>query len=203
MQKLILCIMALLCLMLSRLSAQNQNPEAKLLDMLSTLDMTEIRASTGIFIDRVPSYVPLRHFKGSVVTDSTHVSPLAYNLAYDMLSLTHLGGSAMYPPDSIDAKVAKFVKAPVVHLGLMAYQYDRFKTDALTSGLVTYDGERFQDGADDADSPYVVDTVFMGINHKASYASLTVPYYIAQDFVSTNLGDIAAIDIDYGNGGNL
>jgi hypothetical protein len=59
----------------------------------------------------------------------------------------------MLPTDSIDATLDKYAKAPIVHLGMMAYRYDRFKTDALTSGLVSYDGERFQDGPDDADSP--------------------------------------------------
>jgi hypothetical protein len=67
MQKLILCVLALLCLTLSRLSAQSSDLETQIASALSQLDTKPIQQSTGIWLDRVPQYIPIKRYKGTSI----------------------------------------------------------------------------------------------------------------------------------------
>jgi hypothetical protein len=200
MRKLTLFLLAWLCLAMSRISAQSSSLESSILDMVSPLDMTPVTQSTGIFIDRVPQYVAIRRYGGLAVTDSTHVDVGTFKLAYAMIDHSHLGSSSMYSEDSITAYLDRYKTAPVVHLGLMAYQYDGFRRDAIATNLLTYDGQKLHNVPNAPTSPFVRDTMMMTTLYNPTYQSLDVPYTLPSDFLSTNFSSIQQLSFDFGDG---
>jgi hypothetical protein len=201
MQKKIFLVVALLCHLLSNGFAQNQYPDAEtqLSDMLSLLDMGTITNNTGILADRMPRYADMGLLRGKYLSDSTRLSLEPYELLYGQLRQAYIIPTVLPAADSL-VRLIKGVKlSPVVHLSLSAFKYQRLKPYALSNGLITYDGQRFQDVVDPRESPYMMDTLVISTANKPSYDTTTVPFILKDNFTFTNL-NISTIQVDFGNG---
>lgn len=72
MKQLTIFYFVLLCLWLSpeRFYAQSQSVDERFIEAMSALDMTPVISGTGIFLDKVPTIVPLHIFNGKVLSDT-------------------------------------------------------------------------------------------------------------------------------------
>lgn len=197
-------VLALLChfVSLQLAHAQSTTPEDRFEEAMSALDMIPIQNSTGIFYDRVPSYLPLYVFDGTSINDSIRGTGASTLMAYNMLSRAYLAdtNSPLLGTDSILHLHQHYEKGDTVMLSAILYQYDRLSETAIDDGLIYYDGQKFQHSEGASASPYLRDTVALLGGLKSSIEAQTVKFMLPADLWTTNLTDVASIAVDFGAG---
>ena len=69
--------------------------EEQLLNAFTELDSTEV--TTGILYERVPVYLPLKHFDGTEYGDSIAMDRQSFLLAYGMIYHSHYNNAELMP----------------------------------------------------------------------------------------------------------
>ena len=112
-------ILVLLCLSISRLNAQSQTADERFIEAMSALDMTPVTAGTGLFLDRVPSVIPLHLFHGAAISDTLRGSRGLLLIAHASMYGADLGVSPLDAPDTYVAKLDHYTESDTVMLGAM------------------------------------------------------------------------------------
>jgi len=112
--------LALLCLWLSatvRSQAQSQSVDERFVEAMSALDMAPVLSSTGLFIDRVPSLIPLQLFDGAALNDSIRGNRAILLIAHGSIYGADLGTSPLIEPNSLISMLDAYEESDTVRLG--------------------------------------------------------------------------------------
>jgi hypothetical protein len=202
MQKKILYVLALLCLYSSQMLAQMTpiDIESKLKEVFAPLDVSPIRSSTNIFMDRLPQYLPLSNHRGKYIHDSIRLTSASYLFGYGMVQQAYLSNCPIIHIDSFQKKMDYYKKSNFCPISITAFKYDRIKSNAFTSNMLIVTNNQVDEGPNYQNNPFTLDTVIMASTFRQNFDSLVVPYYLDPSLLFTNLGAISNIQIDFKQG---
>ncbi|MBK7231680.1 MAG: hypothetical protein IPH93_05335 [Saprospiraceae bacterium] len=137
----------------SKLIAQSEQLEDKVLSALSTLDQTQ--CPSGILYERVPEYYPLEYWRGNYLSDSTSFLISRFCMLHGMLQIMDINQNLTLPKmNDIVLDAQKLKSSDTVRLGILLQQYDRISSDAITNNLIYFENGNFYDVPKRIESPY-------------------------------------------------
>ncbi len=196
-------LILLIALMVFAHSGMTQSPdstlEQRILTAMSQLSYDSL--VTGIHIDRVPQYLPVKAFDGTWPSDSVEVSWQALSLLYSMLAWCQVDSFPLPLMDStLSAEWHKWDDHDTLLIGGLWMRYDRFKPWAIDSNLVTWDSSYFHT-VPSAASPFEQDVVFaLSMADDVRYGLTQVLHFDPDWFFTNQPGGWNTLEMDAGDG---
>ncbi|MCC6815510.1 MAG: T9SS type A sorting domain-containing protein [Saprospiraceae bacterium] len=198
MKKLLTCLLVGLCFYCTSIYSQSEQLEDKVLTALSTLNQAQ--CPSGRLYERVPEYYPLAYWRGNYLSDSTAFLISRFSAIHGMLHKMEVSQNSSLPTMNqviLDAQEMKY--SDTLRLGILLNHYDRFRADAITSNLITYQNDHFYDVAGRTESPYQSDTVFAFSTFHHLKHQLTQKFLLPTKYLNSSI-PYSSFEIDFDDG---
>ncbi len=159
-------------------------------DMIKNLDKSQI--PTGILYESVFPWAELESYDGTSTTDTS--SFFHFMQGYTELYNSKFNTNNLIHPNDFETAVNNFHPDKKFHhpFGIIDFEFNTIKPDAVSNGLLTVSGGKLYDVAGRTQSPYIKNTVRLGSilladNSTALYSGTHYLYFVPE-FVKTNTG---------------
>ncbi len=175
--------------------------EAMIERAMSELDFSPVQS--GIMIDKVPRYVDYAYlkYKAGIPPDSIFFPGSIFPLLYGMIDRSHVDSSPLTDIEDWWDVFEHLEANDTLKLGLIWYEYERIREDALTQDLLSFSVDRFYDVPQRPEHPYVTDTLFASalMRFKVSTTQHLI-HYDTTLFFSNMVGTAPTLELNLEDG---
>jgi hypothetical protein len=154
------------------------------------------RVSTGLLYDYGVHLIDPVYYNGTLLSDSNYVDIDIWNCLYWTMYSTKVNNNiSLQTPDQISAKIDSegTTSLAVIHL-----KYNKFKDNAITSGLLTVSNDKLYDVS--GKNPYEEKMVFAIAPKNAYFASNTATFKFNSNLNINNTGKtVKSLQINFNN----
>ena len=176
-----------------------QTPQQQFEYITQNLNLSEV--NTGFLVDKALPMVPIEKFNGQQLSNDNRGSTFKFCKLYAMLSSMGISSNFNLPHPSSYTSLVENPQNSQILMGVLMYEYNQFREDALTQNLLTTNGVQFFDVPGRPQSPYLEKEVFLASPMKQRVAGLIQEFKLPSALVYTNsTKTIASIEMDFDDG---
>lgn len=176
--------------------------EQQLDTLFSALDYSQV--SSGLLMDRSLKTLPVEWYEPGVpLSDSNCAYPWEFNAAYGTLQRAAIDQAHALPDQaiSLDPIRSQVSDSDTIPIGLIFYEYQQFRPDALSSNLIYLDQGQVKDVAGRPQHPYETHQLLLAAPAIWISERLSPRFRLDSRLFFSNIGaSINSIEIDFGDG---
>ncbi|MCO5185071.1 MAG: hypothetical protein M9965_14175 [Anaerolineae bacterium] len=132
------------------------------------------------------------------------LSPSNWYQAYLEMQRSVLDGSALAAPADVREAARTAARQDAIPLGVLHFEYQAVRPDAVENGLIIVDGDRLRDAPDRTESPYETHRLFaVAPLWEQVYAGMETTFALDDAFFFGNQPTPDALRIDLGDGSGV
>lgn len=201
-QKTVLLLLSLFCILLT-LNAQNVEENQEVRSYLDGVfqNLNKSKVPNGLLRDYAFELVNLDRFTGDQLENNNYVDRQIYELLLRTIRSSAVGTKPFDNVENILTKQYSLGNKNTVSISGMAYQYSAIREDALTSGLIKYEGEKVYDNTKNGiwQNPYETKYVIGFCAQDSIFPGTSLTFKLDRNCWLSNLS-INKIELDPGNG---
>lgn len=178
---------------------QFKNLDKEIKDAFTSLDKN--RVITGFLSDYSLELVSLKDYSGHL-TDSNYVSFETLKMISETMQSASVTGMTVKQISSCIPSLSATFRNHYMPISIAAYKYNSFREDALTAGLINYDGVNVSDKYINGMwvDPYEYNTLFGFSPYMNVVSDGHLTFSFKNDWISTNIDDSISFEFDAGDG---
>lgn len=167
--------------------------------MTQSVDMQS--ATTGLMLDQAMPFEVIANYDGQALTADNMATTFNFCKMYAMLSSMSINTNQSLPHPSAYTSAIEAVPKSEIHLGVLHYNYNQFRDDALTLNLLSTDGAQFFDVPNRPFDPIISNEVFLAAPSRQRSNSLATTFKLPSNLYFTNSNKVvSSVLVDFGNG---
>lgn len=178
-----------------------QTPQQQFDFIAQNLNLSEV--TTGFLSDKGVPLLILDEFNGQPqgISDQNTSSPLKFSKLYAMLSSMKISQNYSLAHPDVYKNVILNSPANQIPFGIIHYDYNEAREDAISQNLLTSNGGQLFDVQSRPYSPYLQKEVFLSTPLHSKSIQLVNEFILPSNLIFSNVGKtISSIKVDFGNG---
>lgn len=174
-------------------------PQQQFATMVQNVNMQS--ATTGLMLDQAMPLEVIENYDGQALTADNMATTFNFCKMYAMLSSMALNNNQSLPHPSVYTAAIEAVPKNEIHLGVLHYNYNQFREDALQLNLLSTDGQQFFDVPNRPFDPIISNETFMVAPNCQRVSSFSHTFKMPSALYFTNSNKtISSVSVDFGDG---
>ncbi|MCJ8290814.1 MAG: T9SS type A sorting domain-containing protein [Crocinitomicaceae bacterium] len=176
-----------------------QTPQQQFDFIAQNLDLSEV--TTGFLLDKAMPMIAIENFDGQQLSTDNLGTTFDFCKLYATLSSMSINSNFSLPDPNSYTSLIENPQITQIQMGVIAYEYNQLREDALTQNLLTTNGTQFFDVLNRPQSPYLQKEVFLASPMKQGVMGLIQDFILPSALMHTNSTKVIAnIQMDFDDG---